>query len=192
MGAPNEDSAATGVDGDESSNFAQNAGAVYIFTRRGTTWSRQAYIKASNADASDAFGQGVTLSADGSTLAVAAPFEDSAASSVGGNQADNSAGDAGAAYVFTRSDTQWDQQYYVKASNPDPGDQFGGAFAFENPFYHAQSVALSGDGTTLVIGSHFEDSAAITVDGEPNNNSSQNSGAVYVFSHRRMARDASQ
>jgi len=45
--------------------------------------------------AGDGFGDSVTLSADGSTLAVGAPFETSAAIGIGGNQADNSASGAG-------------------------------------------------------------------------------------------------
>jgi hypothetical protein len=33
-----------------------SAGAAYVFVRSGTTWSQQAYLKASNAEASDYFG----------------------------------------------------------------------------------------------------------------------------------------
>jgi hypothetical protein len=90
-GAP--DNTATG-DG------AANAGAVYVFFRSGGTWSQQAYIKASNTDAGDEFGWSVALSADGSALAVGAIGEASAAFGVGGDQDDNSAGYAGAVYVF--------------------------------------------------------------------------------------------
>ena len=43
-----ESSAATGVNGDQADNSIPNAGAAYIFTRSGTTWTQQAYIKASN------------------------------------------------------------------------------------------------------------------------------------------------
>jgi len=44
---------------------------------------------------------------------------------VNGNQNDNSAGTAGAAYVFVRSGATWSQQAYLKASNTGPGDNFG-------------------------------------------------------------------
>ncbi|MEZ5978865.1 MAG: FG-GAP repeat protein [Planctomycetota bacterium] len=77
VGAPNEDSAATGVDGDQSDDSAASAGAVYVFVRSGSVWSQQAYLKASNTDASDRFGQVVAI--DGDTLVVGAPFERSAA-----------------------------------------------------------------------------------------------------------------
>ena len=76
------------------------AGAAYLFTRSGTAWSQQAYLKAPNTGASDQFGFGVALSDDGSTLAVGAVGEASAATGIGGNQADNSTPTAGAAYVF--------------------------------------------------------------------------------------------
>ncbi len=117
VGAPDEASAATGIGGNQADNSAPGAGAVYVFTRSGTAWSQQAYVKASNTDADDRFGDSVALSADGSTLAVGAVVEASAATGIGGNQADNSAQDAGAVYVFTRSGTTWSQQAYVKASN---------------------------------------------------------------------------
>ncbi|HEX7841343.1 MAG TPA: hypothetical protein VF469_27885 [Kofleriaceae bacterium] len=71
-----------------------------MFTRSGTARSPQAYVKASNTGAGDAFGHGIALSGDGSTLAVGAVGEDSAATGINGNQADNSASRAGAVYVF--------------------------------------------------------------------------------------------
>jgi hypothetical protein len=89
-------------------NSAHNSGAVYVFTRSDSTWSQQAYVKASNTGANDRFGQSVALSGDGSTLAVGAYFED-------GNS--NLATDSGAVYVFTLSGSTWSQQAYVKASN---------------------------------------------------------------------------
>ena len=59
-----------------------------------------AYLKASNTGASDRFGYAVALSADGSTLAVGAYGEDSNAMGAGGDQANDSATDAGAVYVY--------------------------------------------------------------------------------------------
>jgi hypothetical protein len=56
-------------------------------------------FKASNTEADDLFG-GVSLSAEGDTLAVGAVDEDSNATGVNGDQADNSASAAGAAYLY--------------------------------------------------------------------------------------------
>src|SRR5690349_9185924 len=120
VGAPQEGSNATGVNGDQANNSAPNAGAVYVFTRTGGVWTQQAYLKASNTDANDQFGVSVALSGD--TLAVGAMFEDSNATGVNGNQADNSAPGAGAVYVFTRTGGVWTQQAYLKASNTDAND----------------------------------------------------------------------
>ena len=169
VGAFFESSAATGVGGDQSSNAAADSGAVYVFTRTGLTWSQQAYVKASNTGSGDLFGFTVALSADGSTLAVGAYGEESAAVGIGGNQLDNTASEAGAVYVFTRAGTTWTQQAYVKASNTGAMDLFG--------YY----LALSGDGSTLAVASFYEDSAAIGIDGNQADNTASEAGAVYVY-----------
>jgi hypothetical protein len=177
VGADFEDSAATGINNTspgQADNTAADSGAVYVFTRSGTTWSQQAYVKASNTGAGDSFGIAVVLSGDGNTLAVGANGEDSVATGIGGNQADDSAGNSGAVYVFIRGGTTWSQQAYVKASNTGAGDSFGFA------------VALSGDGNTLAVGAILEDSAATGVTtGSPDNtttgDAAADSGAAYVF-----------
>ena len=103
VGAPMESSAATGVNGKGENDPGDSSGAVYVYSRSGTRWAQQAYIKASNAGTDDQFGFAVTLSGDGNTLAVSAPYEDSAATGINGNQADNSMENSGAVYVFTRT-----------------------------------------------------------------------------------------
>jgi hypothetical protein len=67
------------------------------FTRTGGVWSQQAYLKASNTGAGDWF---AIPAVDGDTLVVSAIQENSAATGINGNQADNSAPDSGAAYLF--------------------------------------------------------------------------------------------
>jgi hypothetical protein len=165
VGAVGEASAATGVGGNQSDNSASNAGAAYVFTRSGSTWSQQAYIKASNTDAGDIFGSSVAVSGD--TLAVGAQKEQSGATGIGGDQSNDAAASAGAAYVFTRSGTTWTQQAYVKASNTDPGDEFGA------------HVALRGD--ALAVGSWKESSGASGIDGNQLDNAASQAGACYVF-----------
>ena len=100
IGASLEDSSATGINGRQNDESATEAGAVYLFTRAGTTWRQVAYIKGSNTEAFDEFGSSVALDRSGRTLLVTARGEDSAASGVNGNQADNSVAEAGAAYAF--------------------------------------------------------------------------------------------
>jgi hypothetical protein len=57
-------------------------------------------VKASNTKPAAEFGISVALNGDGKMLAVGAPKENSAAKGVNGNQADTSALNAGAAYVY--------------------------------------------------------------------------------------------
>ncbi len=178
VGASYESSNAKGINGNQNDTSLYNAGAVYVFVRRNNAWTQQAYIKASNPGQSDKFGFVVSLSQDGNTLAVSAPGEHSAAKGVNGDQNDNSIPNAGAAYVFTRTGTTWSQQAYIKASNTGEagvGDQFsdGDRFGF--------SVNISADGNTLAVGAIAEDSGAKGINGDQNDNSQANSGAVYVF-----------
>ena len=169
VGANFEDSGAAGINGNQDDESASGAGAVYVFVRNGATWSQQAYLKASNVGAGDRFGYSLALSDDGHTLAVGAIGEDSVSTGTSGNQADNSAEQAGATYVFTRSNGGWTQQAYLKASNTQAGDMFGFC------------VALSADGNTLGVCAYDEDSSAEGIDGDQTNNGSNGSGAAYVL-----------
>ena len=165
VGANGEDSNATGVDGNQNDNSLSNPGAAYVFVRNGTTWTQQAYLKAGNPDGFDDFGRSVAV--DGDTVIVGAWGEGSDATGINGDQTDNSAGSSGAAYVFVRDGTTWNQQAYLKAGNAEAGDGFG------------RSVALSGE--TAVIGASGEDSSATEVNGNQTDNSAGSSGAAYVF-----------
>ena len=139
-----------------------------------------AYIKASNAEAFDHFacgggnqghtGTSISLSGDGNTMAVGAPFESGGSRGVNGNQNDNSMYAAGAVYVYLRQGQTWAQQAYVKASNPGINDHFG------------SSVALSRDGNTMAVAAHWEASGATGVNGNQNDDSIPQAGAVYIFS----------
>jgi hypothetical protein len=176
-GAVYESSKSPGVNGPQNDTSLMNAGAVYVFTRAGTTWSQQAYVKASTPSASALFGNSLALSGDGNTLGVAAPGESSNAMGINGVETDTSMPNAGAVYVFTRSGTSWSQQAYVKASNTAANAQFGGASGFFGP-----TLALSGDGSTMAVGALGESSGATTINGSQTDTSAPSAGAVYVFS----------
>jgi len=149
--------------------FFENQSAVYVFERRDGSWTRQAFLEASNKDRQDRFGQDVSLSADGTTLAVGASGESSAATGVNGDQNDDTARNAGAVYVFVKGDEGWQQQAYLKASNTDAQDTFG------------WSVGINGNGNTLAVSAWLEESAATGVNGDQSDNSDRSFGAVYVF-----------
>jgi trimeric autotransporter adhesin len=146
------------------------AGTVYVYTRNDGVWSTlPARLIAPNAGEGDGFGDTVALSAAGTLLAVGATSEDSKASGFGGDPFDDSASDAGAVYLFTRGDAAWTQHAYLKSSNTGAGDGFG------------HSLAVSPDGSTLVVGTTFEDSNATGVNGDDKNDAAVDSGAVYVL-----------
>jgi hypothetical protein len=164
VSAANEASGGTGTTADPLDNSAPFAGAAYVLVRTGGQWSFQAYLKASNTDADDRFGWNVAL--DGDTLAVGAILEGGNGLGLGGNEADDSADDAGAVYVFQRVGATWMPSTYVKASNTNALDYFGFV------------VAVSGD--TVVCGAPQERSRALGIDGDQADNTSFFAGAVYV------------
>jgi len=143
VGAQYEASNATGVNGNQSNNSASGAGAAYVFVRNGTTWTQQAYLKASNAEIYDEFGSSVAISGD--TIAVGADGDDSDAAGVNGDQGNyDSLFNAGAVYVFNRSGTTWTQQAYLKSDSPNRNAQLGTAVATTGDFVIGGTYGFTG------------------------------------------------
>ena len=182
VGTPLERSCAQGIKpggdgtGVEVGTACSEAGAVYVFARTGSTWTQEAYIKGSNTEGPDHFGESVSLHGD--TLAVGATYEFSNATGINGSQLNNAANYSGAAYVFRRTGTLWAQEAYVKASNTGSEDNFG------------VSVSLAGD--TLAVGARYEascfigikiggDGTGVETDNGCSGVSEQGAGATYVF-----------
>ena len=127
---------------------------VYVYFREGSSWSQQAILKASNTGSNrDEFGSAVAISGD--TIVVGAFGEESNATSINGNQEDDSAPYAGAAYVFVRSGKNWSQQAYLKGDNAESLEYFG------------WSVAISGN--TIVVGAPSDGTNNPVHDPNPNN-----------------------
>ena len=167
VGAIGEDSDAGGINPTINNGTKISSGAVYVYNRIGSTWSFKAFIKSANPDKDDWFGTDVSLNNDGTTLAVGAQLED------GGNMGvnpivNNSLTDSGAVYVFRMQSGIWSQEAYIKAGQVSAGDLFG------------RSVDLDSSGNTLVVGVINEDGNGIGVN-PAINESSSNSGAVYVY-----------
>ena len=129
------------------------SGSAYVFNRSGSTWTQQAKLTASDAQASDQFGESVALSQDTNYIVVGAPDEDGGAG--------DPAALAGAAYVFERNGSTWTQLQKLTASDAQADDLFG------------ERVAIGGDGSFVVVAAFQEDGGA----GNPKNNS----GTVYVY-----------
>ncbi len=100
-------------------------GSVLIFTRSGSTWTQQQEIFASDATNSAYFGCGVSLSSDGTTLAVGAK-------------------NVSKVYIYTISGSTWSEQHKLEdgsGGQPNSPGRFG------------TSVSLTSDGNNLAIGS---------------------------------------
>ena len=95
------------------------AGAVYVYVLDENIWTLQARLGASDAEAYDLFGSSVDI--DGDTLIVGAVGSDST------DENDEAAPDMGAAYVFTRSGDQWQQEAKIEPEDGIADDNFGNA-----------------------------------------------------------------
>jgi hypothetical protein len=112
------------------------AGAAYIFSRSGTSWTFQSKITAPDPAASDYFGGSVSISGDGSYALVGSEFDDDVASA------------SGSAYIFSRSGSTWTFQSKITAPDPAQSDFFG------------SSVSISGDGSYALVGAYNDDDVA--------------------------------
>ncbi len=174
VGANGESSPGIGVidgSGGSPDNSTPGSGAAYVFTRTGSSWTQEAYLKAGSPGAGDSFGGSVAIS--GNLLVVGAPFEDSGLTGItegNGGGDDDEATESGAAYLFARSGITWRQQAYLKAGNTGPFDLFG------------SDVAISG--ATALIGAPGEDGgeAGVGLDpAAPDDNTAPEAGASYPF-----------
>ena len=122
------------------------AGAAWVFTRDGSEWSHQQKVTPDDWGRDTFFAPDITL--DGDTL-------------LAGSSTTNYSSDdrSGAAYVFARDSSTWDQQRRLTAADRESVDQFGAQFG--------NSVAL-GPGTAFVGAPEDE-------------NPDDTDGSVYVF-----------
>jgi hypothetical protein len=103
-----------------------DVGAVWVFVRSGATWTQQGSKLVGNGTVGTASqGVSVALSADGNTVLVGGPYDDS---------------HVGAAWVFTRSGSSWTQEGHKLVGNGAVGNAWQGT-----------SVALSADGNTALV-----------------------------------------
>jgi hypothetical protein len=129
------------VVGNRSGGSTQSPGVAYVFRTDGTAWSLEATLAPSDPVAQDNFGGAVAI--DGDYLVVGAPGATS-----GGKT------DAGAAYVFRRVGTTWQQQSRLGPSNPHAVDDFGEAVALRGDYLvvgdPAQYLPVAGTGAAYV------------------------------------------
>jgi hypothetical protein len=102
------------------------AGEAVVFTRSGSTWTKQAELTSGEEEGTSLLGTSVALSSNGNIAFVGAP----------GNHSDS-----GAAFAFARSGEKWAQQ----------GTKITGSGGTGSPEF-GYSVALSAEGTTALVG----------------------------------------
>ncbi len=111
-----------------------NEGAVWVFTRSGTTWTQQGEkLKGAGESGAGEFGYGVALSGSGNTALIGGPYDN---------------GSIGAAWVFTRTGETWSQQ----------GGKITGSGEAETGFF-GRIVALSANADNAIIGGYGDTGA---------------------------------
>ena len=110
-----------------------NKGAVYVYSRSGTSWTQEAFVQASVTTVK--LGRSIDISNDGDYIFTGSPFEGTGANEY-----------AGSGFIFTRSGTTWSQQAQLTASDRASNDMMG------------QSCALNSDGSYAYIGSRGDNS----------------------------------
>jgi len=141
-------------------DIGTDEGAAYVFTRTAgapPTWSAGVQFLASDGATDDRFGSSVALNDNGDRLAVGAPGD---FLGLGGF--------TGQVYIFTNSGG-WSQEAIISASNGDADDAFG------------ISVALNGNGETLLVGAPYEKGSGSYITTPDMNNTATGAGAAYRF-----------
>jgi Putative Ig domain/IPT/TIG domain/FG-GAP repeat len=105
-------------------------GAAWVFTRSASVWSMQGSKLTGIGESGGLFGWSVALSSDGNAALIGGPTDNIR---------------AGAAWVFVRSGGVWSQQQSKLTGGGESGEGFFG-----------ESVALSSDGNTALIGGPFD------------------------------------
>ena len=128
-------------------------GEVHVFSRNGAQYEPTMVMTARRPTVGDRFGHHMSMTS--TQLLVGSAVD-----------ADSSAG-AGAAYLFARADTGFEEAAYLTAASGDAQDRLGYA------------VALSEN--LAVVAAPYEDSSSRTIDDGATDNRAMDSGAAYVF-----------
>ncbi|MFL0804515.1 MAG: cadherin-like beta sandwich domain-containing protein [Agarilytica sp.] len=99
VGAPNEDSSVTGVDGGDANSDMPDSGAVYVFEFDGLEWSAETYVKAREAAPNENDHFGSVIAFNGSKLIVGVADEDGQRENVNPGFEDG-ADDSGAVFII--------------------------------------------------------------------------------------------
>jgi trimeric autotransporter adhesin len=140
----------------------------------GVGWSPEAnFIPPSNSPSGASFAASLAFNGDGTLLAIGEPRGPyTGAGGLYPAYLDETGEQQGIVHLLLREEENpehWAQIAWIKAPNPGNGDAFG------------QSVALSGNGRVLAVGAPEEDGGATGVDGDREDDSAPDAGAVYLY-----------
>ncbi len=166
IGADRDSNATAASGGADNDAKAVESGSVYVFSRSAAGWAQSAFLKASNYDTQEHFGEVLQLAEN--ILVVSAPSEAGAGAGINPIKDDAMIDESGAAYVFVRDGDQWREQAYLKASQPYVKSFFGRSLMLLPHF--------------LFVGAPGEASHAMGLDQDMNDMSTPGAGAVYIFS----------
>lgn len=127
-------------------DFGNSSGSSYVFRRNGSSWYQEAKLTASDGAEGDVFG--ISVSVSGEHILVGADLNDEIAE------------DAGAAYVYVRSENGWVEEAKLTALDGSETDIFG------------VRVALFDE--TALISARRDDDARMGVD----------AGSAYIFARQ--------
>jgi hypothetical protein len=118
--------------------FVNIGGAAIVYKWVTNTWTQETILNIPTGASGDSFGYSVSISDDGSKIAIGAIGEDPSGIS-----------SAGRVYIFTRSGTSWSQAKAFAASDMNMDDGIGG------------SISISGDGTRMATGAFYADPSGL-------------------------------
>ena len=131
--SPDGTKAIVGAYYSDNSSGSSAAGAAYVFTYDGSSWSQQALITPSDGDHHDYFGRSVSMNSNGTKIIVGADSNETAGSN------------SGKVYIYTYSGGSWGSEVMLQSDDIQASDHFG------------YRVSMSSDGTKVLVGARYED-----------------------------------
>jgi hypothetical protein len=139
-------------------SVASDAGSAQIFKRTNESWAHQAQLLHPTPAANDFFGWSVSISGDG-TIAVVGVYQDDIGSDVNGNH--------GSAQVYLRNTSTDAWTWEDELLHPPSSGVSNGPGTYD---YFGQSVAITSDGTRIIVGAY-----------KAYDEAGSNAGAAFIF-----------
>jgi len=148
-------------------NTLTDGGCIYVFcySTTGTSWVQEAKLYPNVRTLGSRFGWSVSINHDGSKIIVGAPYDNNK-----NNETDVPG--CGAAYIFERTNTTWNQTKILKTNTLVTNDKFGYA------------VDINESGNRVIVGAPQKTSPPA-----PEGKSFVGAGAAYIFNYSNSSWD---